>query len=151
MKITVIGLGYVGLPLLVEFEKFNVIGFDINCTRVDELNKGYDRTNELNDSELSILGRIKLTNDKEKISDSNVYIITVPTPVDINNKPNLKPITSASEMVGSMLKKNNLVIYESTVFPGCTEENCVPILEKNSGLKYNSDFFVVIVQKESIL
>lgn len=142
MKIAVIGLGYVGLPLAVGFgKKFNVVGFDLDDTRVKELHNGYDRTNELNDSELSILNKIKITTNKEDISDSDVYIITVPTPVDKNNKPNLKPIISASEVIGSLLKKNNLVIYESTVFPGCTEEICVPILEKSSRLKYNSDFF----------
>ena len=141
-NIAVIGLGYVGLPLAVEFGKrFNVIGFDLDDTRVEELHNGHDRTNELNDSELSILDKIKITTNKKDISDSDVYIITVPTPVDINNKPNLIPIISASEIVGSLLKKNNLVIYESTVFPGCTEEICVPILEKHSSLKYNSEFF----------
>ncbi len=142
MKIAVIGLGYVGLPLAVEFgKKFNVVGFDLDDARVKELRNGYDRTNELNYSELSILNKIKITTNKKDISDSDVYIITVPTPVDKNNRPNLKPIISASEIIGSLLKKNNLVIYESTVFPGCTEEICVPILENSSGLKYNSDFF----------
>ncbi len=142
MNIAVIGLGYVGLPLAVEFgKKFNVTGFDLDDTRIQELHNGYDRTNELNDSELLIIEKIKITTNKEDISDSDIYIITVPTPVDKNNKPNLKPIISASEIVGSVLKKNNLVIYESTVFPGCTEEICVPILEKSSRLEYNSEFF----------
>ena len=107
IKIAVIGLGYVGLPLAVEFgKKFNVVGFDLDDARVKELHNGYDRTNELNDSELSILDKIKITTNKEDISDSDVYIITVPTPVDRNNRPNLKPIISASEIVGSLLKKN---------------------------------------------
>ena len=142
IEIAVIGLGYVGLPLAVEFGKrFKVVGFDIDDIRVKELNNGYDRTNELNDSELLNLGKIEITTSKENISNSNIYIITVPTPVDINNRPNLKPIISASKIAGSLLKKNNLVIYESTVFPGCTEEICIPILEKSSKLKYNSEFF----------
>ena len=142
MNIAVIGLGYVGLPLAVEFgKKYNVVGYDLDGTRVLELHNGYDRTNELDDSELLILDKIKITASKKDIASSDVYIITVPTPVDKNNKPNLKPVILASEIVGSLLKKNNLVIYESTVFPGCTEEICIPILEKNSRLKYNSEFF----------
>ena len=142
MNVAVIGLGYVGLPLAVEFgKKFNVIGFDLDDIRVKELHNGYDRTNELDDSEISILRKIKITTNIEDISDSDIYIITVPTPVDRNNRPNLKPIISASEIVGSLLRENNLVIYESTVFPGCTEEICIPILERSSKLKYNSDFF----------
>ena len=151
IEIAVIGLGYVGLPLAVEFGKrFKVVGFDIDDIRVKELNNGYDRTNELNDSELLSLDKIEITTSKENISNSNIYIITVPTPVDINNRPNLKPIISASKIAGSLLKKNNLVIYESTVFPGCTEEICIPILEKSSKLKYNSDFFVATVLRELI-
>ena len=142
MNIAVIGLGYVGLPLAIEFgKKYNVVGFDLDVSRVKELHKGFDRTNELNESDLSILNRIKITTSQEDIIDSDVYIVTVPTPVDKNNKPNLEPLISASETVGSLLNKNNLIVYESTVFPGCTEEICVPILEKFSGLKYNSEFF----------
>ncbi len=142
LNIAVIGLGYVGLPLAVEFgKKFNVVGFDIDSFRVKELQGGYDRTNELNESELSYLDKIKITTDKEDISGSDIFIITVPTPVDKNNKPNLEPLISASKIAGSLLKKNSLVIYESTVFPGCTEEICVPILEESSKLKYNSEFF----------
>ena len=142
MNIAVIGLGYVGLPLAVEFgKKFNVVGYDLDDARVLELHNGYDRTNELDDSQLLILDKIKITTSKQDIASSDIYIITVPTPVDKNNKPNLEPVILASEMVGSLLKKNNLVIYESTVFPGCTEEICVPILEKISRLKYNSEFF----------
>ena len=142
MNIAVIGLGYVGLPLAVEFgKKFNVVGFDLDETRVKELHNRFDRTNELTDSGLLVLEKIKITTNIEDISNSDIYIITVPTPVDKNNKPNLKPMISASEMVASLLKRNNLVIYESTVFPGCTEEICVPILEKGSSLKYNTEFF----------
>ena len=142
INISVIGLGYVGLPLVVEFgKKFNVVGFDLDDTRIKELHNGYDRTNELNEAELSILEKIKFTTKKEDISESDIYIITVPTPVDKNNKPDLGHIISASEIVSSFLKKNNIVIYESTVFPGCTEDICVPLLEKGSGLKFNSDFF----------
>ncbi len=141
MNIAVVGLGYVGLPLAVEFgKKFNVTGFDLDVNRVKELRNGYDRTNELNDLDLPVLDKIEITTNKDNISDADIYIITVPTPVDKNNKPNLKPIISASKIVGSFLKKNNLVIYESTVFPGCTEEICVPILENESALKYNSEF-----------
>ena len=142
MNIAVIGLGYVGLPLAIEFgKKYNVVGFDMDESRVKELHSGFDRTNELNESDLSIINRIKITTSQEDIIDSDVYIVTVPTPVDKNNKPNLEPLISASETVGSLLNKNNIIVYESTVFPGCTEEICVPILEKFSGLKYNSEFF----------
>ena len=141
-KITIIGLGYVGLPLAVQFgKKFNVIGFDLNKTRVDELNNCYDRTNELSQEDLSNLEGLIITNDKQKIKDSNFYIVTVPTPVDKNNKPNLNPIILASEIIGDNLSPNDIVIYESTVFPGCTEQICVPILEKKSNLKYKSEFF----------
>ena len=141
-KIAIIGLGYVGLPLAIEFSKNNVTtGFDIDKSRVNELNKKIDRTNELSKSQLSSLENFTITSDEERIADSDIYIITVPTPVDKNNKPNLGPIISASEIVGRYLKKDNLVIYESTVFPGCTEQICVPVLEKKSNLIYNSDFF----------
>ena len=126
----------------VEFgKKFNVVGYDLDDARVSELHNGYDRTNELDDSQLLFLDKIKITTSKQDIASSDIYIITVPTPVDKNNKPNLEPVILASKIVGSLLKKNNLVIYESTVFPGCTEEICVPILEKISRLKYNSEFF----------
>ena len=124
-------------------------GFDIDENRIAELIDGFDRTNELNQSELVILDKIKFTTGIEDISNSNIYIITVPTPVDKNNKPDLKPIISASQNIGALLEKGNIVIYESTVFPGCTEEICVPILEKGSKLIYNKDF-VDIAQKELI-
>ncbi len=142
LNIAVIGLGYVGLPLAVEFSrKYKVLGFDHDEARISELNNKFDRTNELTKDELSNLKNFKITTNHDKIKNSNIYIITVPTPVDKNNKPNLDPLILASETVGKYLEKNDIVIYESTVFPGCTEQICVPILEKNSQLKYNSEFF----------
>tara|TARA_B100001248_G_scaffold205665_1_gene159741 strand:+ start:304 stop:1596 length:1293 start_codon:yes stop_codon:yes gene_type:complete len=142
INISVIGLGYVGLPLIVELsKKYNAIGFDLDEERVSDLKKGFDKTNELSKEDILILKNIKITSEVNQIKNSNIYIITVPTPVDKNNTPNLKPIKSASEMIGKYLTKNNIVIYESTVFPGCTEQVCVPILEKFSKLKYNQDFF----------
>ena len=142
INITIIGLGYVGLPLALEFsKKYNVIGFDLDEIRISELNDKYDRTNELSGQDLSDLKNFKITTNENAIANSNIYIVTVPTPVDKNNKPNLNPIISASELIGRYLNKNDIVIYESTVFPGCTEQVCVPILEKESKLKYNSEFF----------
>jgi UDP-N-acetyl-D-glucosamine/UDP-N-acetyl-D-galactosamine dehydrogenase len=145
-KISIIGLGYVGLPLAYEFgKKINTIGFDINSTRVNELNNSIDKTLEIENSELdSVLknGLLSITNEPKKIKDSNVFIITVPTPIDKQNKPNIGPLISASTTVGKYLKKGDIVIYESTVYPGATEEDCVPILEKESNLKFNIDFFV---------
>ena len=141
-KIAIIGLGYVGLPLAVQFsKKYCVVGFDLNLDRISELKNRIDRTNELLDDDLIHLEKIKLTADKKHIFDSNIYIVTVPTPVDKNNKPDLEPLISASTIVGRCLSINDIVIYESTVFPGCTEQICVPILEKFSGLEYNSEFF----------
>ncbi len=141
-KIAIIGLGYVGLPLAVEFgKKFQTIGFDINEKRIAELKDGFDRTDELTNKNLKLSTKLEYTNETRKIKDCNIYIITVPTPIHNDNKPNLEPIKSASEMVGRILKKNDLVIYESTVFPGCTEEVCVPILQQNSGLKFNLEFY----------
>ncbi len=140
-KLAIIGLGYVGLPLAVEFsKKYVTTGFDLDESRINELNIKFDRTNELSTNQLSCLDNFTITSNEKTIADADIYIITVPTPVDKNNKPNLRPITSASEIVARYLKKDNLVIYESTVFPGCTEQICVPILEKNSNLVYNSDF-----------
>ena len=122
LNISVIGLGYVGLPLAVEFsKKYNVVGFDLDIIRVSELIDKYDRTNMLSENDLSNLKNLKITTNENAIANSNIYIITVPTPVDKNNKPNLIPIISASEMTGRFLNKNDIVIYESTVFPGCTE------------------------------
>ena len=143
-KICIIGLGYVGLPLAVEFsKKYKVIGLDIYQTRIDELNSGFDRTLELNEVQLqeSLSNKIKFTCDIKEIEDSNIYIVTVPTPIDNNNKPDLTPLIRASETIGKVLKKDDIVIYESTVYPGATEDDCVPILEKISGLKFNQDFY----------
>ena len=135
-KISVIGLGYVGLPLAVQFsKKYNVVGYDLDIKRISELKKGIDRTNELTDKDLKNLKNVKITSEKKHILDSNIYIVTVPTPVDKNNKPNLNPLEKASKLVGECLSKNDIVIYESTVFPGCTEQVCVPILEKVSKIK----------------
>jgi UDP-N-acetyl-D-glucosamine/UDP-N-acetyl-D-galactosamine dehydrogenase len=140
--IAVIGLGYVGLPLLNELSKqFDVLGFDISSDRINQLKKGIDITNELSKSEINKIQN-KLTNSLNELSDITTYIITVPTPIFKNKDPNLKPISSACKIVGSILKKNNIVIFESTVYPGLTEEFCVPILEKNSGLVLNKDFGV---------
>lgn len=143
-KICVIGLGYVGLPLAHAFsEKYEVVGFDINKARIDELNSGFDRTQELNEIQVkeSLENGMKFTLDVEKIKDCNIYIITVPTPIDESNEPDLTPIVKSTETVGKVLKKDDIVIYESTVYPGVTEEVCVPILEKFSGLKFNETFF----------
>ncbi len=142
IKIAIIGLGYVGLPLAVEFgKKYSVLGFDINQTRIDELNNGYDRTQEMTSEELKSLEHLSFSTDKEQLETCNIFIVTVPTPIDNYKKPDLTPLLSASRTVGKVLKKNNLVIYESTVYPGCTEEDCVPVLEKESGLTFNQDFF----------
>lgn len=144
-KIAVIGLGYVGLPLAVEFaQKFPTIGFDIAQWRVDELNAGHDRTLEIEDDYLARVNNefgFRSTADLEEIRDCNVYVVTVPTPIDKNKRPDLTPLIKASESVGKVLKKNDIVIYESTVYPGATEEDCVPVLEKFSGLRFNVDFF----------
>ena len=149
-KIAIIGLGYVGLPLAVAFsEKYKVIGFDINKKRVDELNSGKDETLEIHDDLLnkvldvenaSSIG-LHLTTNSELISDCNIFIVTVPTPTDKHNRPVLTPMIKASETIAKFLKKNDIVIYESTVYPGVTEEEMVPVLEKNSGLKFNNDFY----------
>ncbi len=143
-KICVIGLGYVGLPLAHAFSnKYEVVGFDISKWRIDELSSGYDRTLELSENQVNeaIKNGMKFTLDIETIKDCNIYIITVPTPIDKNKRPDLTPLIKASETVGKVLKKDDIVIYESTVYPGATEEDCVPILEKFSGLKFNQDFF----------
>jgi len=143
-KLAIIGLGYVGLPLAHAFsEKYDVIGFDINQERIKELNSGFDRTLELNESQIkeSLKNGIKYTVNMEDIQNSNIYIVTVPTPINENNEPDLTPIIKSTETVGKVLKKDDIVIYESTVYPGVTEEVCVPILEKESGLKFNETFF----------
>jgi len=143
-KISIIGLGYVGLPLAYAFAKkgYDVIGFDINKERIQELLKGFDRTLELDKKQLTdIQNSIKYTFDTQDIKDSNIYIVTVPTPIDKNNQPDLTPLIKSSQMIGKVLKKDDIVIYESTVYPGVTEEVCVPELEKSSKLKFNHDFY----------
>lgn len=150
-KIAVIGLGYVGLPLAIEFgKKYSTIGFDINKKRIEELVSGKDRTNEADLEQLlsatnkNIVDNnmgLKFTSIIEELNDCNVYIVTVPTPIDQFKAPDLSPLLNASKMLGSVLKKGDIVIYESTVYPGCTEEDCVPVLEKESGLKFNVDFY----------
>ena len=138
----VIGLGYVGLPLAVEFgKKYNVIGFDINEKRIEELKKGVDKTLEVSASELKEAEKLCFTSNLNDLQKVEVFIVTVPTPVDSYNRPDLTPLLKASETVGKTLKKNDIVIYESTVYPGCTEDDCVPVLEKFSNLIFNKDFF----------
>ena len=142
IKLAVIGLGYVGLPLAVEFGKvFKTIGFDLNKSRIKELLDGNDITLEVESFELKEKTKLSFSNNIEDIKDCNFFIITVPTPIDINKKPDLNPLIDASKDIGKLLKKNDIVIYESTVYPGATEEVCVPILEENSGLIFNQDFF----------
>jgi UDP-N-acetyl-D-galactosamine dehydrogenase len=140
--IAIIGLGYVGLPLAVEFGKNRpVIGFDISQKRIDELKGGQDHTLEVTSAELKNASHLNYSSRVDDLQDAQVYIITVPTPIDEANRPDLTPLVKASETVGKALKSGDIVIYESTVYPGCTEEICVPVLEKNSGLKYGKDFF----------
>ena len=142
IKLVVIGLGYVGLPLAIEFsKKRKVLGFDINIDRIDKLNQNIDINNEFSVDQLSGLKNICFTSDLNN-SDNNCYIITAPTPIDEFKKPNLYFLKNATEIVSRILKKNDIVIYESTVYPGCTEEVCVPILEKGSSLKYNQGFLL---------
>lgn len=148
IKIAIIGLGYVGLPLAIEFgKKYQVLGFDIDSSRIIELNKGLDRTLE---ADLTCMEQaMKISNTKglrfsaniSELKNQNVFIVTVPTPIDRFKKPDLNPLLNASKMLAKSLKKGDIVIYESTVYPGCTEEDCVPVLEKYSGLKFNHDFF----------
>ena len=143
-KIAVIGLGYVGLPLAHAFSsQYQVVGFDIAQWRIDELNKGIDRTLELNESQMKdgLTNEMKFSSDIEDIESCNIYIVTVPTPIDSSNKPDLTPLIKSSQSVGKVLKKDDIVIYESTVYPGVTEEVCVPELEAISGLKFNKDFY----------
>jgi len=142
IKIAIIGLGYVGLPLAVEFgKKYPTVGFDIHQQRIEELRTGYDRTLEVDTDQLRSSSYLSYTNQLDEIKVANIYIVTVPTPIDKNNRPDLTPLLRASETVGKVLKKGDIVIYESTVYPGCTEDDCVPVLEKNSGLIFNKDFF----------
>ena len=143
IKLAVLWLGYVGLPLAVEFgKKREVFGFDINVKRIKDLKEGHDKTLVLTEDELNDAKYLNLTSKSEDLTECNFYIVTVPTPIDKDNKPDLNPLYEASKLVGSILKKNNIVVYESTVFPGATEEECVPILEEKSNLKFNEDFFV---------
>ena len=141
-QIAIIGLGYVGLPLAVEFgKKYSVLGFDINQARVDELLRGHDSTLEVSHTELAMADKLTHSSNKADLADANIYIVTVPTPIDDSNAPDLTPLQKASEMLGHVVKKGDIVIYESTVYPGATEEVCLPIIEKVSGLKFNQDFF----------
>lgn len=141
-KIAVIGLGYVGLPLAVEFGKIrNTVGFDVKLDRVDELRGGHDSTLEATDEDLAAAKYLTYTSNIEDIRDAQYYIVAVPTPIDKNKRPDLTPLLKATETVGKVLSKGDIVVYESTVYPGATEEECVPILAKESGLKYNEEFF----------
>lgn len=141
-KIGIIGLGYVGLPLAVEFAKvMDVVGFDIDKERIDELKKGIDTTREVEPHELKQANKLSFSYDPNDLKSSTYFIVTVPTPVDEYRKPDLRPLLSASKTVGQVIKKGDIVIFESTVYPGCTEEDCVPIIEQISGLKFNVDFF----------
>ena len=142
IKLAVIGLGYVGLPLAVEFGKCReVTAFDINQPRINALNAGHDVTLEVSDDELASATQLQFSADPASLNDCNVYIVTVPTPIDEHKRPDLTPLIKASESIGKTLKKGDVVIYESTVYPGATEEDCVPVLESVSGLTYNKDFF----------
>lgn len=142
VKIAIIGLGYVGLPLAVEFgKKYPVLGFDINKERIGELERGYDRTLEVDEANLKSSTNLSFSCSRDDLKSCNVFIVTVPTPVDEYKRPDLTPLIKASETVGTALKKDDIVIYESTVYPGCTEEDCVPVLERVSGLKFNVDFY----------
>ncbi|WP_298050843.1 Vi polysaccharide biosynthesis UDP-N-acetylglucosamine C-6 dehydrogenase TviB [uncultured Paenalcaligenes sp.] len=142
IKLAVIGLGYVGLPLAVEFgKKRDVLGFDINPRRIAELSSGVDNTLEVEPEELKTAAQLRYTSDASELAQANVYIVTVPTPIDEYKRPDLTPLIRASETIGKVLKRGDIVIYESTVYPGATEEDCVPVLERVSGLRFNEDFF----------
>ncbi|HEX6395936.1 MAG TPA: Vi polysaccharide biosynthesis UDP-N-acetylglucosamine C-6 dehydrogenase TviB, partial [Steroidobacteraceae bacterium] len=137
-----VGLGYVGLPLAVEFGKrFDTVGFDIKKSRIDELKAGKDSTLECSSAELKSASKLQYSSNLKDLAKCQVFIVTVPTPVDRHNRPDLTPLERSSETVGQVLKKGDIVVYESTVYPGCTEEVCIPILERVSGLKFNRDFF----------
>jgi UDP-N-acetyl-D-glucosamine/UDP-N-acetyl-D-galactosamine dehydrogenase len=141
-RVGVVGLGYVGLPLAVEFGKhFDTVGFDIKAQRIAELKAGKDSTLECSPAELRSARQLKYTTSLKELAKCRVYIVTVPTPIDRYNRPDLTPLERSSETVGKVLKKGDVVVYESTVYPGCTEEVCIPILERESGLKFNQDFF----------
>ena len=141
-SIAIIGLGYVGFPLAVEFGKiYPTLGFDIDASRIDELKSGVDRTQEVSAAQLAESKNLRFSSQVADLATCNTFIVTVPTPIDHFKKPDLSPLLKASEMIGKVLKKGDVVIYESTVYPGCTEEDCVPVLEKHSGLVFNQDFF----------
>jgi len=141
-RIAIIGLGYVGLPLAVEFGKhFPTLGFDINAERIQELNSGRDRTLEVDSAELASATMLRYASDTTQLEEYNTYIVTVPTPIDKHKRPDLTPLHRASELLGGVVKKGDVVIYESTVYPGCTEDDCIPIIERTSGLRFNTDFF----------
>ena len=141
-NIAIVGLGYVGLPLAVEFgKKYSVVGFDLHQERIEELRNGIDKTREVNPNEINEAQGLKFTTKLEDLKGPDIYIVTVPTPIDEFNAPDLNPLTMASKMIGQVMQKGAVVIYESTVYPGCTEEVCVPILEQESGLGFNSDFY----------
>ena len=142
LKVAVIGLGYVGLPLAVEFgKKYDTLGFDISQGRINELINGNDSTLELNADELKGAPHLNYSSNIDDLKEYNVYIVTVPTPIDKHKQPDLTPLIQASKMLGKVIRKNNIVIYESTVYPGATEEDCIPVIEQESGLRYNIDFF----------
>jgi UDP-N-acetyl-D-galactosamine dehydrogenase len=142
VRLAIIGMGYVGLPLAVEFGKiYPVAGFDVSQRRVQELKKGVDRTREVESANLAAARLLNFTTDLDDLRACNYYIVTVPTPIDAHNNPDLRPLLAASETVGRVLSRGDIVVYESTVYPGCTEDDCVPILENHSGLKFNRDFF----------
>ena len=142
LKIAIIGLGYVGLPLAVEFgKKVPVVGFDISSKRIEELKNGQDHTLEVSPNELQQAAQLSCTCDLEKLKECNFFIVTVPTPIDDYKQPDLTPLIKASTSIGQILKKGDIVVYESTVYPGATEEVCIPVLEKVSGLEFNTDFF----------
>jgi len=142
IKIAIIGLGYVGLPLAIEFgKKYHTVGFDKNHDRINELKDGFDKTLEVTKKTIDSSKKLNVSTSIEDISDCNIYIVTVPTPVDKYNNPDMTPLESASNLIGSIINKNDIVIYESTVYPGATEEFCIPIIENESKLRYNKDFF----------
>ncbi|MEP2024993.1 MAG: nucleotide sugar dehydrogenase [Reichenbachiella sp.] len=141
-RVAIIGLGYVGLPLAVAAaEKYKVVGYDINAKRIEELNSGFDRTNEVESTDLTSNSNLVFTCGSQDLASSNFYIVTVPTPIDKNNNPDLSLLKNASKLIGKYLKEGDTVVYESTVFPGCTEDECVPVLEQISGLKFNVNFY----------
>jgi UDP-N-acetyl-D-galactosamine dehydrogenase len=151
-KIAIIGLGYVGLPLAVAFsEKFSVVGFDIDKRRIKQLSKGLDSTLEVSPEELKSASSLRFSSDIESLNSANIFIVTVPTPIDVHKSPDLTPLMKASDMLGQVIKTNDIVIYESTVYPGATEEVCIPILERVSGLKFNQEFFAGYSRSELIL